>query len=84
MKPNPHLHAAIMEVVTNQLRDRDPPETKETFDRLLAEGHDEQEAKRLIACVVSSEIFDILKNDEPFDLKRYTKALARLPTLPWE
>ena len=84
MKPNPRLHAAIMEVVENQLRDRDPPEAKETLDRLVAEGNDEQEARRLIACVVSSEIFDILKNGKMFDAKRYAKALSRLPTLPWE
>lgn len=82
MKPNRHLHAAVMEVVNNQLRDRDPPETKATFDRLLAEGHDEDEARRLIGCVVVSEIFDIMKNNEPYDAKRYAQALARLPKLP--
>ncbi|MEE9269719.1 MAG: hypothetical protein V3V49_05595 [Candidatus Krumholzibacteria bacterium] len=82
MKPNRHLHAAVMKVVENQLRYRDPPETKATFDRLLAEGHDEDEARRLIGCVVVSEIFDIMKNNEPFDAKRYAQALARLPKLP--
>ena len=50
MKPNPHLNAAVMEVVENQLRDCDPPETKQTFDRLLAQGVCEREARRLIAC----------------------------------
>jgi hypothetical protein len=44
-----------MEVVENQLRDGNPPETKQTFDRLLAEGHDEAEARRLIGCVVVAE-----------------------------
>lgn len=81
MNPNPYLRAAVMEVVENQLRDRDPPETKETFDRLLAEGHDEEEARRLIACVVVSEIFWIMKKNEPFDAKRYAQALSRLPKL---
>lgn len=81
MKPNPHLHAAVMEIVENQLRDRDPPETKEIFDRLLAEGHDEDEVRRLIGCVVVSEIFDIMKNSEAFDANRYAQALARLPNL---
>ncbi len=57
-------------------------QTKETFDRLLAEGHDEDDARRLIGCVVVSEIFDIMKNSEPFDAKRYAEALARLPNLP--
>ena len=82
MKPNPHLKAAIMEVVENQLCHRDPPETKETLERLLGEGHDEDEARRLIGCVVVSEIFDIMKKSEPFDATRYAQMLARLPTLP--
>jgi len=82
MKPNPHLNAAVVEIVENQLLDRDPPETKKTFDRLLSEGHDEDEARRLIGCVVVSEIFDIMKNNEPFDAKRYAHALSRLPELP--
>ena len=43
---NPVLAAAIMEVVENQLRQNDPPETKQTYERLLMEGHTEVEAKR--------------------------------------
>ena len=81
IEPNPHLKAAIMEVVENQIRHGDPPETKETFDRLLAEGHGEDETRRLIGCVVVSEIFNIMKNSEPFDATRYAQALSRLPEL---
>jgi len=82
MKTNPYLKAAIMEVVENQLRDRNPPETKQTFDRLLAEGHSEAEARRLIGCIVVYEIFDIMKHGRVFDPERYAAALARLPQLP--
>ena len=39
MKTNPHLKAAILEVVDNQIRDNDPPETKKTFNRLMKEGN---------------------------------------------
>jgi hypothetical protein len=81
MKPNLHLKAAIMEVVENQLRNLDPPETKQTYDRLLAEGHDDQEARRLIGCVVVQESFSILKRKEPFDAERYAEALSRLPAM---
>ena len=84
MKSNPHLNAAVMEIVQNQLRDLDPPETKETYDRLLDEGYDEDEARRLIGCVVVSEIFDIMKSNKPFDAGRYAQALAGLPKLPYE
>jgi hypothetical protein len=83
-KANPVLNAAIMKVVDNQLRSNDPPQTGQTFKRLIAAGHSEEEAKRLIACVVSAEIFDVLKQQQPFDLERFVKGLDTLPALPWE
>jgi len=46
-------------------------------------GHYEEKAKRLIGCVVSAEIFDILKRNEPFNLDRFVKALDNLPEMPW-
>jgi hypothetical protein len=83
-RSNPHLQAAIIEVVENQLRNDDPPQTRQTFKRLIEAGHSEKEAKRLIACVVSAEIFDVLKKNEPFNLDRFVKGLNKLPTMPWE
>lgn len=84
MKTNPRLKAMIMEVVDNQLRAKDPPETHSTLERLIAEGHSENEAKELIACVVTTEIFDVMKNKEEFDRQRYIDALNKLPQLPWD
>ena len=81
---NPDLRAAIMEVIENQLRNNDPPETGQTFKRLIQAGHSEKEAKRLIACVVSAEILDVLKKNEPFNLDRFIKGLNKLPAMPWE
>jgi len=84
-KPNPEVvSAAMYEVVDNQLRDGEPPETKQTLERLLAEGHSRSEARRLIAAVVSSEIFEVLKHKRPYDQARYVAALARLPKMPWD
>ncbi len=83
-KANPVLTHAILEVVNKQLKNLDPPETKQTYVRLVARGIPDQEARRLIGCVVSSEIFDVLKQQQPFDHDRFVKALNRLPTLPWE
>jgi len=84
MKTNPRLKAIILEVVDNQLRADNPPETRTTLNRLIAEGYSEKAAKELIGCVVTSEIFDVLKNKEEFNLKRYVDALNTLPKLPWE
>jgi hypothetical protein len=83
--PNPKkVSKAILDVVENQLRNLDPPATRETLDRLINQGVAEDEARRLIGCVVASEIFDILKHKQPFDLERYIMALRRLPELPWQ
>lgn len=84
MKTNKHLHNAILQIIDNQIEANDPPETKQTMDRLLSEGHSEKEAKRLIGCIISSEIFDILKKEEEFNPERFIGALNALPKLPWE
>ena len=57
-----------MEAVENQLRNNDPPQTQQTYKRLLAAGHSTKVAKQLIGAVVASEIFDVLKNPQPFNL----------------
>jgi hypothetical protein len=74
--------AAALEVVENQLRDDEPPETRETLDRLIREGHTDPEARQLIAAVVLTEIVDVLKSNQPFDHARFVAALDRLPALP--
>ncbi len=78
------LKAAIGEVVENQLRDGNPPETRQTYARLLAAGYSDKEARQLIGYVVMSEIFEVLKNNEPYNQNRYVTALKRLPKLPGE
>jgi hypothetical protein len=60
----PSLKAAIFEVLDNQLRANDPPETQETLERLKAQATDEAEARRLIGCVIAAEIFAVLKTKE--------------------
>jgi len=82
MKPDPDFDAVVMEVVDNQLRDGDPPETRQTLDRLLAQGLPKPEARRLIACVLVAEMYAILAEGKPFNPVRYARALAKLPELP--
>jgi hypothetical protein len=79
---NEYLKGAILEVVENQLKSLNPPETKETFERLLGMGYSETDAKEMIGVVVSSEIFDIMKKEEPFNKDRFVKALNKLPENP--
>ena len=82
MKQTPRLKSAILKVVDNQLQANDPPETHQTFDRLISKGYSQEEAKKLIGSVVTSEIFHILKKQEPFNPEIFTKALNELPKLP--
>jgi hypothetical protein len=82
MEPNQRIKSAIIEVVENQLTANDPPEINQTLDRLMAEGFAEDQAKELIGNVVVVEVFQVLKDGEPFDLDRYVAALNKLPGLP--
>jgi hypothetical protein len=84
-EPDPEIvRNIILEIVQNQLRDNDPPETRETLARLTSEGISEEEAIKMIACAISTEIFHILKYQEEFNRERYISNLRRLPQLPWE
>ena len=60
--PNPHLKAAVMEVVENQIRDNDPPETRQTLERLIVEGITDEDARLYIGQAVCVEIWDIMSN----------------------
>jgi hypothetical protein len=81
---NPRLRRALMEVVENQLRDGTPPETFETLSRLVAAGYSRENAMELIACVVCSEIFDVLRRNEVYNENRYVAGLRGLPRMPWD
>ncbi len=81
---SPELRRALLEIVENQLRDGTPPETRATLERLLGEGVSRERALELIACVVTSEIFDVLKNGQPYQEAHYVAGLRALPRLPWE
>ena len=84
MKHNKRLKSAILQVVENQIDLNDPPETKQTLDRLVSEGISEIKAKELIGSVVSAEVFEVLKKGEEFDKNRFVTALNRLPEIPGE
>lgn len=75
------LRDAVFEVVENQIEDNAPPETKETYDRLISEGFPRDEVMRLIGSVVVLEIFEVLKKGRVYDEEKYVKALKALPKL---
>ena len=78
------LRSVIFQLINNQIRDGNPPETKQTYDRLLAEGYPEEEVMKYIGFVVSSEVFSVLKEGKTYNEERYVAALRALPRLPWD
>ncbi len=39
---------------------------------------------RLIGCVVSTEVFEVLSQGRVYDNDRIVRALRALPSLPWD
>ena len=83
-KTNPRLKRAFLDIVDNQLEANDPPQTRETFERLKAEGISQSDAKIYIAQAVCLEVWDILRNKREFNAKRYLRNLKNLPQEPEE
>ncbi len=78
MDSNPVLHEQIHKVVEDQIKMNNPKETRETLDRLMSLGHKRHDAIHKIGTVVVKEIFDVEKNNEPFNEARYAKGLSEL------
>ena len=75
---NPHLKALLMEVVNNQIKNNDPPEARETLNRLIAAGYSREKAKERIASVVITHIYDIMHDSKQFDAEKYKRDLLEL------
>ena len=81
--PDPNrFRAALREAIQNQITVNDPPETEQTFGRLIAAGFAEEDAWRLLSAVLAFELAAIVKEVRPFSLEDYVKALKALPDLP--
>jgi hypothetical protein len=76
------VRAALREAVQNQITANNPPETKQTFGRLIAAGFAEEDAWRLLSAVFTVELAAIVQEGRPFSLDAYVKALKTLPDLP--
>ena len=67
MKPNPQVTEAILEIVENQLRAGEPEETKTTYERLVGLGYSESKARKLLGCVVLTELNEVTRQLKPFN-----------------
>ena len=74
---------AVFEAINNQIRNNNPPETKQTYDRLMKKIKNHDEVMKYIGVVMMAEILDILKTKKPFNKKRYIGRLNKLPDISW-
>ena len=82
MEPNEDLRDQIFVIIKNQMEEDNPPETNETYNRLIKEGYSNFEAKQLIGQCVAVELYNVLKHGKPFDEERYVNNLKQLPNKP--
>lgn len=79
---DPILHAAFMERVNRQIAESDPPETRETFERLLAAGYSPEHVRRMIGLLIAYEMTRGMPHRAPFNEKSFIENLRRLPEIP--
>jgi hypothetical protein len=75
---NPFGRVTTHHVVENQLAENDPPHTAETLEVLLQAGYSTRHAIHAIGAIVAEEMFEIMRDDRPFNEAKYVKALRKL------
>lgn len=84
METNEKLRKQIFEIIKNQLKENNPPETKATYDRLQKQGFDEFQTKQMIGQCLAIELFNVIKFSKPYNNERYIKNLKALPKEPFD
>ena len=75
---NPRLQKLIFEIIDNQIRDNDPPETKDTWNRLKAAGYSDLNIKKMIGGVFVEHLYNVMKYNIPMDKEKYIRDLKSL------
>ncbi len=84
METNEILRERIFEIVDNQIKDNDPPETKMSYDRLRKLGFDDFQTRQMIGQCIAVELYKVIKFKKPYDNKRYIENLIKLPKEPFD
>ncbi len=84
MKSNEIVSENIFEIIRNQIKINDPPETKLTYDRLRMKGLNDIQTMKMIAQCLSIELFEMLKFKKPYNGERYVRNLKKLPEDPFD
>lgn len=78
----PRVNKLILEVVENQLKSSKPVQTRETLDRLMAQGFSEEDARHLIGSAIVAEMRAVVSEGRKFQEERLISLLQDLPRLP--
>ena len=84
MEPNEKLRDQIFEIINNQIKNNDPPETTLTYKRLISEGFNEFQTMQMIGQCIAVELFEVMKHRKPYDESRYVRNLKLLPKEPFD
>ena len=82
IKRDESIGMVIEQIVDKQIRRNDPPETAQTYQRLLQDSFTDVEARRLIYMAVQVELFRLMRYGEAFNHARFIGNLQGLPDLP--
>jgi hypothetical protein len=70
---------AVLDTVLNQIDTGDPPEARQTYDRLIDGGASNSQALQLMSAALKVEMSRMLTESTPFDNERYSAALKKIP-----
>jgi uncharacterized protein Yka (UPF0111/DUF47 family) len=71
---------AMLDTVLTQIDRGDPPEARETYDRLIDGGASNSQALQLMAAALREEMGRMLTESTPFDNERYAELLKNIPS----
>ena len=74
--------ANISEIIEDQIKTNNPPETKITYNRLLSLGYSAFDTKKLMGMCLIIEVLGISETKSYFNENRYVKNLKNLPNEP--
>jgi hypothetical protein len=77
-EPNPFLKHTLLAVINKQLRDNDPPEARNTYERLQSAGYTPEQAKNMIAAVFIEDVVTAISTQTPHNEAEYKKRLQAL------
>lgn len=83
MKENPKAKAIILQGVKEQLNSPESLYVKHAYDRLIGEGHSEEEVTKMPGCVLAVEMWEMNVQKRDFNEPAYIERLEKLRDMSW-